>query len=301
MYDAVLVPTDGSSEAEYAARYAVSLAETTGATVHVLSVVDESLYPRASVLSDDLVQESLEAAREAAGEAVDRVAEMVEQGTNVVTEVRQGIPAESIRAYAADHGVDLVVMGTHGRTGLQRYFIGSVAEEVVRTADVPVLTVRRDTEEPAATDISRVLVPTDGSDESMAAVDHAVDVAATYDATLHALYVVDQRALASYYDAGPMIGDLIDNLTSVGENATEAVRERARERDVTVETTVLQGIPPAAIDEYAGEHDIDLVVMGTHGRTGVERYLLGSVTERVVRTSAVPVLTVRPAESEVEE
>lgn len=301
MYDAVLVPTDGSPEAEYAAHYAVALAGTTGATVHVLSVVDESLYPRGSVLSDDLVQESLEAAREEAGEAVDRVAEMAAPETNVVTEVRRGVPAETIRSYAADHDVDIVVMGTHGRTGLKRYFIGSVAEEVVRTADAPVLTVRRQTEEPAATDVSRVLVPTDGSDASMAAVDHAIDVAATYDATLHTLYVVDQRALAAYYDTGPMIGDLIDNLTSVGENATEAVRERASEREVAVETTVLQGIPPAAIDEYVEENEIDLVVMGTHGRTGVERYLLGSVTERVVRTSEVPVLTVRPAETDVEQ
>jgi nucleotide-binding universal stress UspA family protein len=293
MYDAVLVPTDGSPEAEYAARYGIALAGATGATVHVLSVVDESLYPRTSVLSDDLIEESLEAARAEAGEAVDRVAEMAGPGTNVVTEVRQGVPAESIRTYAADHGVDLVVMGTHGRTGLRRYIIGSVAEEVVRTSEVPVLTVRKRAEEPASTEISRVLVPTDGSDQSMAAVEHAIDVAATYDATVHALYVVDQRALASYYDAGPMIGDLIDNLTAVGENATESVRERANERDVPVETNVVQGIPAATIDDYVDEKAIDLVVMGTHGRTGVERYLLGSVTDRVVRTSKVPVLTVR--------
>jgi nucleotide-binding universal stress UspA family protein len=303
MYDTVLIPTDGSEEAEYAAGYGLALAAASGATVHVLSVVDESLYPRSAVLSDELIEQGLEEARREARRAVDRVVDLAPETVDCVTDVRQGVPADVVTDFAADSGADLVVMGTHGRTGLRRYIIGSVTEQVVRTADVPVLTVRKPEGATAGDrpDIDHVLVPTDGSDESMAAVDHALDIATAYDATLHALYVVDQRALSSYYEAGPLMGDLIDNLTSVGERAVAGVRERAEERGVAVETEVMQGLPAAAIREYSDDNEVDLVVMGTHGRTGVERYLLGSVTERVVRTSDVPVLTTRTAEADAEE
>ena len=303
MYETILIPTDGSDEAEYAAQYGLAFAAVSGATVHVLSVVDESLYPRTAVLSDDLIEQGLEEARREASEAVERIAAMAPEGVDCVTETRKGVPAALVTDYADEQGVDLVVMGTHGRTGLRRYIIGSVTEQVVRTADVPVLTVRKP--EGATVegrpDIDRVLVPTDGSDESMAAVDHAIDIAERYGATVHGLYVVDQRALSSYYEAGPLMGDLLETLTEVGEDATEAVRERAEARGVAAETEVRQGLPASAIREYADDNDVDLVVMGTHGRTGVERYLLGSVTERVVRTSDVPVLTTHTEELGSEE
>ncbi|AQL44367.1 universal stress protein UspA [Halorientalis sp. IM1011] len=133
-----------------------------------------------------------------------------------------------------------------------------------------------------------ILVPTDGSDTAQAAVDHAIDHAKRYDATLHTLYVVEEPPI----DEGDA-PEVLDAIESTGERAIQDVIDAARAADVgTVEGSVAEGAPYRAILEYVDQNDIDLVVMGTHGRTGLDRYLLGSVTEKVVRSAPVPVLTV---------
>jgi nucleotide-binding universal stress UspA family protein len=135
-----------------------------------------------------------------------------------------------------------------------------------------------------------VLVPTDGSEAAEAAIDHAVDVASTYGARLHALYVVDTSVYSSL-EVG--VETVVEALTEEGEKAVERVAERAGAADVPVETHVVTGTAHPTILEVADEVDADLIVMATHGRRGIERYLLGSVTERIVRKSDVPVMTVR--------
>ena len=137
---------------------------------------------------------------------------------------------------------------------------------------------------------SQILVPTDGSPASDAAIEHAIDLARQYDATLHALYVVDGAAYSTL-EAGAQV--VVDALESEGEEATRRVAAAAERAGVGCETTVATGTAYSAIRDYVDERAIDMVVMGTHGRKGLDRYLLGSVTERVVRTSDVPVLTVR--------
>jgi len=137
----------------------------------------------------------------------------------------------------------------------------------------------------------RILVPTDGSKEAGSAVDHATDIARTYDAALHTIYAVN----TSVDTTTP---GTLDALKEAGETAVDEVVQRAEAAGVgTVEGVVAQGAPHRAILDYADEHDIDMIVMGTHGRTGLPRYLLGSVTEKIVRLSDAPVLTVRRAES----
>lgn len=134
----------------------------------------------------------------------------------------------------------------------------------------------------------QILVPTDGSERSDRAVDHAIGLAKAFDADLHTLYVVETDLVA---DTG--LGAVTDALEAVGDDAVAEVVEEANEAGVTAVTgTVSRGTPHRAILDYVDEHDIDLLVMGTHGRTGVSRYLLGSVTEKVVRVADIPVLTV---------
>lgn len=136
----------------------------------------------------------------------------------------------------------------------------------------------------------RILVPTDGSAATESAIDHAVGLARQYHATLHAVYVVDVGAYSSL-EAGADV--VADELRSEGEAAVEAIAARAADVGVDVETAIETGIVHRAIVDYVADNDIDLVVMGTHGRTGVGRFLLGSVAENVVRTAEAPVLTVR--------
>ena len=135
-----------------------------------------------------------------------------------------------------------------------------------------------------------ILVPTDGSPASDAAIEHAIDIAAQYDARLHALYVVDGAAYSTL-EAGSEI--VVEALQSEGETATRRVADAAADAGVESTTTVTTGTAYRSIREYVDEQGIDMIVMGTHGRKGLDRYLLGSVTERVVRTADVPVLTVR--------
>ncbi|WP_049996670.1 universal stress protein [Halococcus sediminicola] len=287
MYDTILVPTDGSTGAEAAAQHALALADAFDGRVRFLSVVGESnssgldsLTGRKEVLDEEATDalETLEALA-------------AETDVPFETALEHGVVHETILDDAAEHGVDLVAMGTHGRTGLQRVLIGSVTERVGRTSDVPVFTTRREPDGDAS--YGDVLIPTDGSDAASAAVEHGLAIAERYGGTVHALSVVDLSSLAGSYDVGPGISTVLDAWADDCERAVGAVAEAAETRDVDVVTDVVQGTPYRAITDYVEEEGIDLVTMGTHGRTGIERYLVGSVTERVVRTSTVPVLTAR--------
>lgn len=140
-----------------------------------------------------------------------------------------------------------------------------------------------------------ILVPTDGSSAAEAAIEHAVDLASTYGARLHALYVVDASSFSGV-EAGSEL--IVDALEEEGRNAVDRIHDAAGEASVPVRTHVESGTAYRSILTYVEDNDIDLVVMGTHGRRGVERFLLGSVTERIVRSADVPVMTVRSYDEE---
>lgn len=136
----------------------------------------------------------------------------------------------------------------------------------------------------------RILVPTDGSAGGERAIRHAIELAAAHDASLYAIYVVNTAS----YGGLPMETSwegVRDVLTDEGNAALDRVDDLAGER--LAKASIVDGSPAGRIVAFADEHDCDLIVMGTHGRSGVDRLLLGSVAERVVRTSTVPVLTVR--------
>jgi nucleotide-binding universal stress UspA family protein len=136
----------------------------------------------------------------------------------------------------------------------------------------------------------RILVPTDGSSEVDTVLDHAAALAAVHDAELHALYVINTAGYAGLPGDGT-VGGLSAMLREQGETALDRAEERAGEQ--LTERVLVEGTPSAKIVDYAEAADCDLIVMGTHGRGGIDRLLLGSVAERVVRTASVPVLTVR--------
>ncbi|WP_132058693.1 universal stress protein [Halorussus amylolyticus] len=141
-----------------------------------------------------------------------------------------------------------------------------------------------------------ILVPTDGSEVADRAFEHALDLAETYDSELHVVYAVSVTPAADVDMA-----TVQRELENVGTETTESLGDRARDAGVErVTTDVVNGRPHRAILEYVEDNDIDLVVMGTRGRTGIDRYLLGSVTEKVVRLCDAPVLTVRGGREEDE-
>lgn len=137
-----------------------------------------------------------------------------------------------------------------------------------------------------------MLVPTDGSEAAEATVEKALEIARTLDATIHVLYVVDTRAI----HPGGRNPLLLEEFHETGEQLIDDLVDRIeRTSDVPVTGAVVEGTPYEEICDYASDHDVDVIVMGTQGRTGMKRYLIGSVTENVIRASAVPVLTVPSA------
>ncbi|WP_327053660.1 universal stress protein [Halomicrococcus gelatinilyticus] len=300
-YDSILVPTDGSDPAGRAARHGVGLAAQFDATLHALHVVDERQYSSHIADADAVAREQEGRLKEVGEDAVASVAELADEAdVETVTEVVTDVPFEGILDYVDDNDIDLVAMGTHGRTGFERVVLGSVAERVLRHATVPVLNLR-DAEATTPTAYEDVLVATDGREGVGPAVEHALTVAERYDATVHALFVVDVRNVLVDEEYGPFTRanvTAMEALSDLGQRATDAVVRAGSERGVEVTAAVEEGVPARTILDVADERDADVIAMGTHGRSGLERYLVGSVTESVLRHADQPVLTVRRADVE---
>ncbi|WP_049907200.1 universal stress protein [Halovivax asiaticus] len=273
MYDRVLVPVDDREPSSVALTYALEVAAAYDATAHLLYVADTnkpSQVQYQGAVLDVLEQEGEEVLADASERATNA-------GVTVDDELVQGDPRHEI--VAASEGADLVVMGTHGRSGIDGYLLGSVTEHVVRKTETPVVTVR----EKATWTYphERVLVPFDGSPHARDALELATAVAADTGATLHLLGVVDEPTFGAF---GSSTGD---------EDARELLDAAMADiDDVPVETVVESGAVPETIRTVATDAGADLIVMGTHGRQGVNERLLGSTTDRVLRSAPVPVLTV---------
>lgn len=144
---------------------------------------------------------------------------------------------------------------------------------------------------------NHILVPTDGSDVVAAAADHAIELAAHFDATVHALYAIEPENTTLPSEA-MRHDEMYDDYVAWGEEITNDIVDRARNSGVEGVAAVEDGTPHEVISDYAVENDIDVIVMGTAGRSGWRERLLGSVTERTLRKSQIPVLTVQADETE---
>lgn len=288
--DSILIPTDDSPAALTGAKWAIALASRTGADVHILSVVD---------VRDDQVEganvprSAFASLEDDAEDAVETVAEMVrshDPKLEVTPTIRRATPFQTIREYATRHEIDVIAMGTKGRTGLDSVRLGSVTENVLRTAHRPVFAVppAADATEIDAVAFDDFLVPTDGSEGATIAVDWGLALARRLDSMVHAVFSVDTGRLSRANEPA----ELLDALEQTGADELEAIRRRARDADVGVSASIATGPPVAVILTTASDRAVDLIVMGTHGRTGIGQWFLGSVTENVVRQADVPVCCV---------
>ncbi|MEZ3145742.1 universal stress protein [Halobaculum sp. MBLA0143] len=284
MYDEILVPYDGSDGAAEVLHYAASVGLWADAQLRILYVADttrDSVTVVEGQTVDALVRQGEDVLDEAA-------ATLDSLGVDYETDVVQGNPAPTIVDYADRYGMDLVVMPTHGREGVSRYLAGSVTEKVVRLASVPVVSVRMADDESLQFPYDRVLVPTDGSDDAERAADHVLALAAAMDATVHVLSVVDDAGLAPDLREG----DAGAENERAAEAAVDSVVDAAADHGVDTVRHVAHGDPVETIVEHVESEAVDAVGMGTTGRTGTDRILLGSVAEQTVRSAPVPVVTV---------
>jgi nucleotide-binding universal stress UspA family protein len=292
--DNILLARDFSSVSDQALRYALYLARESGATLHLFyaDVLHEdpfdSYSPEGPVEAQ--IRQRLMAGPD--GEPIES------DGFAVETAVERDVAAApAILNYAADHDVDIIVAGTHGRRGVQRILLGSVAEEIVRRADCPVLTVREP--DSAATEIdgtvSSILVPIDFSKHSREALRYAREIGGIYNANIHLLHVVEENLHPAFYVGG--VGSIYDVQPDIDEKATTELHTFFEETEgpavENVSTHVATGRAARKITTFAESGEVDLLVMSTHGLTGLEHFFLGSVAEKVVRRSPIPVFTVK--------
>lgn len=285
MYDTILVPYDGSDGAAAALHHAGEIAHWADATVRVLYVADTT-RDSITVIEGRTVDVLIEQGEEIVAEATEILESLgVAHGSDVV----QGPPAKTIAEYATEYEQDLIVIPTHGRSGISRFLLGSVSERVVRHSSVPVITVRMQPDEQLTFPYERILVPIDGSDTARYAAKRVSELAGALDATLHILSVVDNTGLE------PDIKRTVTEArTEHATTTVEAVADMATDHGVTdIVHEIKQGRPVEVIREYSTTHGIHLIGMGTTGRHGAERVLLGSVAERTVRSAPMPVMTIR--------
>jgi nucleotide-binding universal stress UspA family protein len=288
VYDRILFPTDGSDAAEAVLEHVLDLAVGANASLHVLNVADTNRDSVATI--DGTVVDVLEEEGEKIVEAAaDRARE---RSVAVETEVLQGDPYRTILDYADRRDIDLIAMPARSRNVLDRFLLGSVTERVVRRSDVPVLTMRPDDDIDLQSPYRNVLVPTDGSEAATAALEAGVDVVTATDASLHLLHVVEESGFGLDFASDD------EAVEAEANEILEAAADAARDASIESVTTALeQGSVHEEVLAYVEAHDVDLVVVGTHGRTNLDRYLLGSVAEKLVRSAPVPVMTVREAET----
>ena len=289
MYDSIVFPVDDSEGVDAAFEYVIEIAETHDATLHLLTVADVT---RDSVM---LVGGQVVDILEAAGEEVlaDAEARGAGHDIDIVTAVRRGTVARTIVEYTDTVGADMVVMPTRGQSGVSRTVLGSVTARVLRQARTPVLTLNPDAAVGRPYPPREILVAVDGGEASHPAQETAIALAADQSAVLHILTVLRQADIDLAEEVPAQLDT--EELRARAEQTVAQTTDVAADRGVEVAAgTVETGAAiHEVINEYTQAHGIDLIVMGTHGRTGVQRHLLGSVAEKTVRTASVPVMTVR--------
>lgn len=282
MLERILVPLDGSATAEAVLVQVRRLLKRADAEVLLLSAVELDVLP---AYESQKLRDTLPGL---AQEYVRGVAErLTAEGIRARPLVATGSAAPQILAAVKEHKASLIALSTHGRTGLLRFTLGSVAEKILRSAEVPVLVMRSGAQPPREVEFRKVLVPVDGSDRSFEVLPVASQFAQAYGAKL---IVVSARE----YD--PTLHGMVAVPVPLEPAPVEHVRKAVAmftHAGNAVEGEVLDGDPASAILEFAAKARVDLIAMATHGRSGFVRWMLGSVTEKVVRHAASPVLVVR--------
>ena len=283
----LLLSTDGSEYSEGAVREAVNLAKMTSGSLTAVAVVEtnpeyEALAPDRADMADQKTREYLDIVKKMAsleGVECETLAFHSESVFKVIVEE------------AEKRNIDMIVMGRRGRTGLKRLLMGSVTAKVIGHSPCNVLVVPK----AAGIECRKLLVATDGSKYSMAAATEAVEIAGRCGA---ALYVVSAfpSGSSSPFDAvhSEMLEGPIEQYEMrEAEKNVKDVMLIAEQEGISAQAIVESGPPYEAIIETAEKEKIDLIVMGSHGRTGMERLLMGSVAERVVGHAACAVLVVK--------
>ena len=298
----IMVPLDGSEFSEQALACAYALAGRTGARLHLVKVqAPEPLTAEAFFFNVQADTPS----RIGDQSYLDRIA--AQQGeVSVVTALLRGRVVDALAAYCIGRDIDLVVMTTHGRGGLSRAWLGSVADELVRRISIPLMLLRpspKATKCGSALNLEHILIPLDRSEESERAIEPALALGQLTGAHYTLVEVVPPLTLVPMPEVAPVALQQSehDELRNRAAAYLNTVAERLRAQGHQVDTAVvIQPQCAAGILEQAVSTDASLIAMATHGRSGFQRLALGSVADKVLRGTTVPLLLLRPSHREAE-
>lgn len=284
----ILVPVDFSPFSDYATDFAIYLSQVYKASITLFNVI---VMYEADVEEESHVKQ------------LEKIIQLKEKNTNILFDRHQqkfqdksisincvttrGVSAaNSILDFVNENDFDLIVMGTHGRTGLKNWIYGSITEKVVRLSPVPVLTIQND---PGKIALNKLIVPVDFSENSKKTIDEAYQIAKQFNAQLYFVHVVEAHSQTlMQFSGGDTSFKAMDELRQISSEKLKRICKRPESNAVF---TVLEGKPYHSIGQYAEDIEADMIVISTRGFTGLDHLLIGSTTERVVRTAPCAVLT----------
>lgn len=308
----ILVPLDCSAFSEQALPLAIKLAKESNATLHLLSIY--SLNNAIWLESTTYIDSDLAAAFQKRYQTyLDSISARIrQQGVSVEATVlpQSGSISKLITEHAEQLHADLVIISTHGRGGLARMFLGSVADELIRQLNMPLIAVRP---QEANVDVSqspqlqRILVPLDGAEEAEKMLPAVEKIAKVTNAQLTLLQVITPLLATEYEPQGianfdEEVSQLLKkseeiqtHLRQEAEQYLERVASQLQQHGLTVETQIaIRENPAKAILDIADQEAFDLIALETHGRKGISRWVLGSVADKIIRGATIPIMVHRP-------
>jgi nucleotide-binding universal stress UspA family protein len=298
MFEKILVTLDGSELAEVALPYTEELAGQLGSEIHLIHV-NESVNDPHKNLPQFYLQKIVESVKEGATRYSGKPG--ISPAIKVKSVILSGHPAEKIVEYADTENIGLIIMATHGQSGIKRWALGSVADKVVRATTRPVVLIRAKGSRPDVREegiLKRALVPLDGSKEGEAVIPYIEELASRLKVEVILLQVL-ARGFNTLYNYYALTEQQLESDKAIATAYLAKVGARLKEKGITVVTEERLGIEirygnaAEEIIQLADERHADIVAMTTHGRSGVRRQVFGSVAERVLREGNTPLLLVR--------
>ncbi len=300
----IIWATDGSRESEEALNHARFFAQRFNSEiigVHVIEMPERMIYDYVKGPRSEHYEWLKVAEEDYAAKLAETADELAAQGLNFRGEILKGEPHKEIVRFARDENANLIVLGKRGLGLIDRMLVGSTTLRVLREASIPVLAVR-ERDEQTQVNIRNILVPIDIDEKVDSAVDYAIDLAERIDANISVMYVF-KLSIYDYSDYGihsSVIELLLEDSSVELEKRIEGIKARRRigkrgVKKLEIGTEMIKRLNPSvAIVDYASNRKVDLIVINTHGRKGVKRFMLGSVTEKVVQESPCAVLILKP-------
>jgi nucleotide-binding universal stress UspA family protein len=281
-YRKILVAVDGSDSSKNAFRQACRIAREDKSWLTVITVIPLYQDQFETLSAKEMISKKLREESEKILSEIKKIAD--EENTFIKLRLEEGNPFDTIIDVSTENNYDLIVMGRHGRTALERMLVGGVTARVIGHSQKDVLVIPRN----AVIGWKNILLATDGSRYSDAAAERAIDLAKNYGGNIKTVSVVD--VTDEFHALAP---EVVEKLVKEAKTFVENVKKKAETSNVNIDTLVREGDAYKVITGLARDEKADVIVIGSHGRTGLKRLLMGSVTEKVIGHSTCPVLVVK--------